>query len=122
MKLRILLWLMAVLYKRAIRRNASMREYLADIEKTIQFTTETRSVKRYLRFAGQKLATKAEHAEQPDLTICFSSAQGGFSVLWAMATGKDKNAFMRAIQDKQLAVEGDISLLIWFQKSLRYVR
>ncbi|MEJ2042470.1 MAG: SCP2 sterol-binding domain-containing protein [Reinekea sp.] len=122
MKLRLMLWLMAVLYKRAIRRNASMREYLADVEKTIQFTTDQRNVKRYLKFRDQKLASQSAEVDSADMTIRFRSAKEGFNVLWAMASGKDKNAFMRAIQDKQLAVEGDVTVLMWFQQSLRYIR
>ncbi len=122
MKLRVLLWLMAVMYKRAIRRNASMRDYLADVEKTIQFTTDQRKVKRYLKFRDQKLASQSKEMENADITIRFRTAKEGFRVLWAMATGKDKNAFMKAVQDKQLAVEGDFMLIMWFQKSLKYIR
>lgn len=122
MKLRVLLWLMAVMYKRSSRRNESMREYLQNVERTIQFATEKRNVARYLRFRDQRVSSQAKEADEPELTIRFRDAAVGFRILWAMATGKDKNAFMRGIQEQQIKVEGDPMLLMWFQKSIKYIR
>jgi len=122
MKFRLLLWLMAVMYKRSIRRNQSMREYLENVEKTIQFATEKRNVSRYLAFRDQQVSSAATEVGNADMTIRFNNSKSGFQVLWAMASGKDKNAFMRAIQDKQVTVEGDPMLLMWFQKSMKYIR
>jgi hypothetical protein len=39
-----------------------------------------------------------------------------------MAAGKDRNAVMKAIQDKRLTVEGDPMLLMWFQKTVKFLR
>lgn len=122
MKLRLLLWLMAVMYKRSTRRNESMREYLKDVERTIQFATEKRNVSRYLRFRDQRVSSAAKESNAAELTIRFADTSAGFRILWAMATGKDKNAFMRGIQEKQVKVEGDPMLLMWFQKSIKYIR
>ena len=122
MKLRLLLLLMASMYRRAISKNPSMREYLQDVDKTIQFATDSQKVAWYLRFRDQKLSTAAKLTDDADLKVSFTNAKTGFAVLWSMATGKDKNAFMRAIQDKQLTVEGDPMLLMWFQKSVKYLR
>jgi len=122
MKLRILLWLMAVMYKRSIRRNESMREYLVNIERTIQFATEKRNVSRYLKFRDQRMTSDSREIETADMTIRFSTPADGFRILWAMARGKDKNAFMRGIQNQQISVEGDAMLLMWFQKSMKYIR
>ena len=122
MKFRVLLWLMAVMYKRSVRRNESMRDYLKDVEKTIQFATEKRNIVRFLKFHDQAVASSAKETDAADMTIRFTSAKSGFDILWAMATGKDKNAFMRGIQDKQVVIEGDAMLLMWFQKSMKYIR
>lgn len=122
MKLRILLWLLAVRFKRSIRRNPSMREYLQNVERTIQFTTDQRKVARYLAFRDQRLRSQSRELDDADLTLRFKSPTVGFNTLWAMATGKDRNAVMRAIQDQQLTVEGDPMLLMWFQKSVKYLR
>jgi hypothetical protein len=113
---------MAVMYKRSVRRNESMRDYLKDVEKTIQFATEKRNVVRFLKFHDQAVASSAKETDTADMTIRFNSAKSGFDILWAMATGKDKNAFMRGIQDKQVVIEGDVMLLMWFQKSMKYIR
>ena len=122
MKLRLLLWLMALRFRRAIRRNASFRDYLQGNDRTIQFTTEQQRVARYLDFRDQTLRSRARELDQADVTLRFASAGIGFRTLWTMATGKDKNAVMRAIQDKELTVEGDPMVLMWFQKSVKYLR
>lgn len=122
MKLRLLLWLMAVMYKRASRRNASMRDYLKDVERTVQFATDERNVARYLRFRDQRVSSKPRQVDAAELTIRFANAKEGFRILWAMASGKDKNAFMRGIQEQKVKVEGDPMLLMWFQKSIKYIR
>ncbi|WP_426415310.1 hypothetical protein [Aestuariirhabdus sp. LZHN29] len=121
MKFRLLLWLISVAYKRAIGRNESMREYLNGVEKTIQFTSDQPVISRYLCFKNQALTSAGELVEA-DMTIRFVSPQEGFSILRSMATGKDKNAFMRAIQDKTVRVEGDPMLLLWFQKSMKHIK
>lgn len=122
MKFRLLLWLMAVMYKRSSRRNESMRDYLKDVERTIQFATDQRNVARYLQFRDQRVSSQPRQAESAELTIRFTDAKVGFRILWAMASGKDKNAFMRGIQEQQVKVEGDPMLLMWFQKSIKYIR
>lgn len=122
MKLRVLLWLMAVMYKRSVRRNQSMKDYLQDVERTIQFATEKRNVARYLAFQDQQVSSAPTEIAEAELTIRFASARDGFQILWAMASGKDKNAFMRGIQEKLVSVEGDPMLLMWFQKSMKYIR
>ncbi|RRJ82831.1 hypothetical protein [Aestuariirhabdus litorea] len=120
MKYRLLLWLISLAYRRAVRRNAAMREYLDGVQKTIQFTSDQPVVSRYLRFESQALASAAGLTEA-DMTIRFVTPAEGFSILWAMARGRDKNAFMRAIQEQTVRVEGDPMLLLWFQKSMKYL-
>jgi hypothetical protein len=113
---------MAARYKRSVRRNEGMRDYLKDVEKTIQFATDARNVSRYMKFQNQQIASAAIEADSADMTVRFATPAAGFQILWAMATGKDKNAFMRGIQDKQVVIEGDMMLLMWFQKSMKYIR
>ncbi|MHA7880651.1 MAG: SCP2 sterol-binding domain-containing protein [Saccharospirillum sp.] len=121
MKLRLLLWFMAVRFRRAIKRNPAMQAHLKDTRRTVQFTAGN-TVARYLAFHEQTFSSRARRADDADLTLAFSTPAKGFQVLWQMATGADRNAIMRAIQDKQLQVDGDPMLLMWFQKSVKYLR
>jgi hypothetical protein len=73
-------------------------------------------------FKDQTVKTTTRLDDNASMTVRFNSEKTGFSVLWAMATGKDKNAFMKAIQDQQVKIEGDMMLLMWFQKSVKYIR
>ncbi|MCH8531368.1 MAG: SCP2 sterol-binding domain-containing protein [Saccharospirillum sp.] len=121
MKLRLLLWLMAMRFRRAIKRNPAMQAHLKDTHRTVQFTAGDR-VARYLAFEDQSFTSRAKRAEKADVTLDFVTPAIGFNVLWQMATGADRNAIMRAIQDKKLQVSGDPMLLMWFQKSVKYLR
>lgn len=120
MKFKALLWLMAVMYRRAARNNNKMKTYLIDVDNSILFTSGTSS--RLFVFKNQQVQSKTNRLDNAAMTVRFKSDKVGFNILWAMATGKDKNAFMKAIQDKDVSIEGDMMLLMWFQKSVKYIR
>lgn len=122
MKFKALLWLMAIMYRRAARNNSKMKTYLEKVDNSILFTTDTETTKRLFVFKNQQVQSSTKIPESAGMTVRFSSDKVGFNTLWAMATGKDKNAFMKAIQDKAVKVEGDMMLLMWFQKSVKYIR
>lgn len=122
MKFRALLWLMAIMYRRAARSNIKMKSYLIDVDKSILITTAQGKPGRLFVFKDQQVASKKSQTSDAGMTIRFTSPAVGFNTLWSMATGKDKNAFMKAIQEKQVVVEGDMMMLMWFQKSVKYIR
>jgi ubiquinone biosynthesis protein UbiJ len=37
-------------------------------------------------------------------------------------TAKDKNAFMKGIQEKDIKIDGDLSLVMWFQSIVKHVK
>jgi ubiquinone biosynthesis protein UbiJ len=37
-------------------------------------------------------------------------------------TAKDKNAFMKGIQEKDIRIDGDLSLVMWFQGIVKHVK
>ena len=121
MVFRVLLWSMGILYKRAARKNEKMKAHLGGAKKTIQFTTKGNPVSRFFRFSDESVFSQKGESSDADMTIRFESAETGFQVMWSMARGKDKNAFMRGIQEKTIEVEGDVMQLMWFQKSVRYL-
>ena len=52
--------------------------------------------------------------------MLFRSGDGevGLKVL----TSKNPNAFMKAIQDKDVVISGDLSLVMWFQGISKYLK
>ncbi|WP_411742970.1 SCP2 sterol-binding domain-containing protein [Reinekea sp.] len=122
MKFKALLWLMAIMYRRAARNNLKMKGYLDKVDNSILFTTDAETTNRLFVFKDQQVQTSTKSTESAGMTVRFSTDKVGFNTLWAMATGKDKNAFMKAIQDKAVKIEGDMMLLMWFQKSVKYIR
>lgn len=122
MKLKILLWLLAQRYKRAVRRSDGMQLHVSKDGPVVQFDSKKGGAKRFFDFTESHLTSRQSLHPAPDLTIRFASSRAGFNIMWSTATGKDKNAFMKGIQDKCIEVEGDPMKLIWFQKSLKYLR
>lgn len=121
MKYKILLWLMSWMYQRSANRSEKMQKFLEQSDKKIRFTTEAGKPERTFVFEPGAVSSRSNDQTEADMTIRFVDAKTGFTVLWAMAKGTDKNAFMRAIQEKQVKIEGDMMLLMWFQKSVKYL-
>ncbi|WP_353959029.1 SCP2 sterol-binding domain-containing protein [Reinekea marina] len=113
---------MAIMYRRAARNNIKMKSFLIDVDKSILITTAQEKPGRLFTFKDQQINTQSGHQGDAGMTIRFSSPTVGFNTLWSMATGKDKNAFMKAIQEKDVVIEGDMMMLMWFQKSVKYIR
>ena len=51
-------------------------------------------------------------------TISFKDAHTGLKIL----TSKDRNAFMRGIQVKDVTISGDLSKVMWFQGISKYLK
>lgn len=121
MKYKVLLWLMSFMYQRSAKRSEKMQNFLLQSNKRIRFTTDAGKPERTFVFQPGTVSSSTKDQSEVDMTIRFNDAKIGFAVLWAMAKGTDKNAFMRAIQEKQVKIEGDMMLLMWFQKSVKYL-
>ncbi len=111
MKLRVLLWLLEKLMKRALKKNPEFIKLAGIHRASICFETEDKKVVRQFVFTDGRLTTYGKKRDQPDLTICFANAGEGFSIL----TAKDKNAFLNGITTGKINIEGKLALLLWFK-------
>ena len=64
------------------------------------------------------ISSKGRAHKDPAFTISFKDADTGLNIL----TSKDKNAFMKGIQDKDITIDGDLSLVMWFQSVSKYLK
>lgn len=111
MKLRIILWLLEILMKRALKTNRKLIEIARTHQASICFETADKKVAKQFVFTDGRLTTSGNWQGQPDLTIRFANADEGFSIL----TAKDKNAFLNGISRGNIYIEGKLALLLWFK-------
>lgn len=118
MKFRFLLWMLGRLMARASRGNAEFRQQLKDRELVFQLHTLDGQVARHYRIKDQRVSSHAGAAHEPDFAIGFRDAAYGFITLNA----KNKQlAFMQGIQNKDIQIQGNPALVIWFQGLLKHV-
>ncbi|MBU3914077.1 NAD(P)-dependent oxidoreductase [bacterium] len=111
MKFRILLLLLAKLMKRANKKNLMFRKIAASKNVIFELRTEDKKTVRHFIFNQGEFQTQPTSHHAPDFSIVFTDSRFGFSVL----TSKDKQAFINGILDKKIVIEGDFTLVIWFQ-------
>ena len=97
--------------------NEAFKALIADKKATIEFASSESDVARYFSFDHGQFSQHRGHAEAPTLTITFKDSMTGVKLL----TKGDLPAFMTAVQDKELTIEGEYSLLMWFNKLAKYI-
>ena len=82
-------------------------------ERDISFQLQTRSglICRHFLVSRQRIRSAWGAHPSPDLLIVFASAVVGTRILTSEAK---RLAFMQAIQNKEVEVQGDLSLFMWY--------
>lgn len=112
--------LAAVGYRLSMLANSDNEDFtklLTDRDVTIQLGSESADVARYYQFNNGKFSQHAGIAKDADLSIDFKDSATGVKLL----TGGDVSAFMTAIQDGDMSMDGDYSLLMWFNKLAKHI-
>ncbi len=97
--------------------NEEVAELLKERKLSIQLGSDADGVARYYVFDNGSFQQYAGTANEPSLSIDFKDSMTGVKLL----TGGDVSAFMTAIQDKEMSMEGDYSLLMWFNKLAKHI-
>ncbi len=92
-------------------------DLIADRDVTIQIGSEADGVARYFEFNNGKFSQHSGKADEPDLSIDFQDSMTGVKLL----TGGNVASLMTAIQDKEMSMEGDYSLLMWFNQLAKHI-
>ncbi|WP_225670691.1 SCP2 sterol-binding domain-containing protein [Thalassolituus marinus] len=117
-KFQLLLWALALLMKKAARKNPDFTKQLEGKNFAFQLQTEDGKVTRHFVIANNSIRSKGKAHKDPAFTISFTDAATGLRIL----TSKDKNAFMKGIQDKDIKISGDLSKVMWFQSISKYLK
>lgn len=117
MKLRLLLWGLGWLLRRTFRRDQAFREQLAT-PLNFAVMAERENIARTYQMNTQAVTSEKGLQVQPDLVLRFPDAHLAYKTL----TSADRNAFMRAIQEKQVVIEGDHRELFRLQKLMAHLK
>ena len=117
-KFRALLWALGLLMRKSARKNPDFRKQLAGKDFVFQLQTENGKIVRHYKVANDKVVSKGRAHKKPAFTISFKDAETGLRIM----TSKDKNAFMKGIQEKDIVISGDLSLLMWFQGITKHLK
>lgn len=118
MKFRILLWLLGRMLRKASNRNAGLQKQLEGKELGFSLVTLDGKVARSFQVSQQRVSSSGGTMDNPAFTLGFRDAAYAYQVM----TAKNKQlAFMQGIQDKNIKIEGDPALVMWFQGLFKYI-
>lgn len=118
MKFRILLWLLGRMLRKASNSNADLQKQLEGKELGFSLVTLDGKVARSFQVSQQRVSSSGGTMDNPAFTLGFRDAAYAYQVM----TAKNKQlAFMQGVQDKNIKIEGDPSLVMWFQGLFKYI-
>lgn len=97
--------------------NEEVQALLADRDVTIEFASTESDIARSFVFNNGQFTQHSGHADAADLTITFKDSMTGVKLL----TKGSLPAFMTAVQEGNLSIEGDYSLMMWFNKLAKHI-
>ncbi|MCE8035285.1 MAG: hypothetical protein LPK20_06885 [Halomonas sp.] len=116
MKLRLMLWLLGVMLKRALRRKPGFRQALTDARRLDWgIATEDLSIARHYRMSPQAIQTGAGLPVDLDLELRFADSASAIRVL----RKPTQQAFLDGMMAGQVRLVGDSADLKKLQKLLK---
>ncbi|MDN3453883.1 MULTISPECIES: SCP2 sterol-binding domain-containing protein [unclassified Psychrobacter] len=97
--------------------NEDVKALFADRQVTIEFASTESDIARSFSFDNGRFSQQSGHAKDADLTITFKDSMTGVRLL----TKGSLPAFMTAVQEGNLSIEGDYSLMMWFNKLAKHI-
>src|SRR5690606_42010425 len=104
-KFPLLLWALSLLMKKAARNNPDFRKQLKGKDFAFQLQTADGGIVRQFVVANNSIRCKRKAHSNPAFTISCKNDDTAPRIL----TSNDKNAVMRSIQHKAIAISEDLS-------------
>ena len=118
MKFRFLLWMLGRLMAKASRENPEFQQQLAGKDLVFQLHTLDGRIARHFIVRDQRVVSKRGTTSAPAFAIGFKDGAYGFATMSA----KNKQlAFMQGIQNKDIQIQGNPALVMWFQGLTKYL-
>ncbi|KAF1052210.1 MAG: hypothetical protein GAK43_02042 [Stenotrophomonas maltophilia] len=119
MKFRLLLWLLGRMMAKASRDNPAFREQLAGKDLVFQLHTLDGKLARHYIVRDQRVVARRGTCDSPAFAIGFRDGAYGFA---AMTSKNPQLAFMQGIQNKDIQIQGNPALVMWFQGLVKYLK
>ena len=118
MKFRVLLWILGRMMTKASKTNPAFQQQLDGKNLTFMLHTLDGKVARHFVVKNNCLSSHSGTAQEPAFSLGFKDAAFGYNTMQA----KNKQlAFMQGIQDKNIQIQGDTMLVMWFQGLMKYL-
>lgn len=104
--------------KGTAKKSAAFRERLREQNFTLQIKTRDDLHGRFYVFSDGEVFSKKGVHSQPDVALVWNSADLAFKIMKA----GDREAMMQARENKDLVVEGNPTLAIWFSETVAQMR
>lgn len=118
MKFRLLLWILGRMMTKASKNNPAFQQQLEGKDLTFMLHTLDGKVARHFVVKNNRLTSYSGVAQEPAFALGFKDAAFGYSTMQA----KNKQlAFMQGIQDKNIQIQGNTMLVMWFQGLMKYL-
>ncbi|MBN2159924.1 MAG: hypothetical protein JW807_11050 [Spirochaetes bacterium] len=115
MSFSMLLLGLTVLLKISARINPAVRKKAGEKNFVIAIQTADGVRGRYFRFSGGGIGSGRTGREKADVSLIWKDASTGFNVMIKLSD----NAFVKALQNGSLRIEGDLNLLPGFMNIVR---
>ena len=118
LKLRFLLWFIAQRMLKAHKTSTEFRDTIQRNQFVIQISGPGSLSTRHFEIDTARINTRATVHPAPDLKIHFHDPEDGVQLL----VRGGQTAFMYAVQEGKVVLEGDISILFWFSTISRWLK
>ena len=119
MKFWVLLWILGFRMAWVSRRNDAFKNKLKGMDAVLQFQTENGGVARH--YILKDNVVNHHRGVHPDPTMALIFKDSGYAFRAIAGAGKDPGIFMKGMQEKNIAITGDMSLMMWFMSIVKYL-
>ncbi len=103
---------------KASKTNPAFQKQLDGKDLTFMLHTLDGKVARHFVVKNNRLESRSGIAQNPAFSLGFKDAAFGYNTMQA----KNKQlAFMQGIQDKNIQIQGDTMLVMWFQGMMKHL-
>ena len=117
-RFKFILWMLAKLIQRTLDRNPEALKHASSREVSFRICTRSGSGRTY-RIADGRVTSQSSLGSAPGFALTFSTGAAGFRILSAKDS---KGAFLQGLHDSELAVSGDFTAVMWFQRLTEFLR
>ncbi|MEY1660763.1 hypothetical protein [Isoalcanivorax beigongshangi] len=119
MRFRLVMWILGLRLRWLGRRNEKFAGKLSGRNVLMQWRTKAGTPARWFHFSDGGVRSGAGLHPAPTVALSFEDAAYAFNVL-KQAAG-NQMVFMEGMQQQKIAIEGDVSQMMWFMSLMKFI-